>query len=1287
MSTPTTTTPPVQRRRDRLKSLLSGRGRAVSPRPPVASTSTSAPPQTSQLFPSSSVTPTVSISGAPPPQQINSPPLPATSSPSSANPALLIAIQNHLNKLPEQDKERFRQASATITDENLVSDIRKLNDQHKSDSLFRRHADKLSKFLGLLDRLLGSVAVAIQADPGIASIPVGGVRLIVDLAKGFSEFFDKLVTLLDHISDLMMPLQEYVKSVHIPVIASALTTVYGDLLDICKQTSDMFLDKEGNKKVFVTWKTLLRLQWEPFEKSFGEIEARMNHHRENLLHAAGATLLSTTEVDRRDREREIQQRLQKQQQRETEHRDQEQVKAREEFLRWLSPHNFEHKQNEIFKTKHQGTGDWLLQTEQFSNWEKAATSQLLWCHGKPGAGKSVLASHVINHLQKNQTVNQTGLCFAYFSFTDPTFHGAAPLTLALLKQLCQQRRSVPDILSKSKQEAREPASVSSAETFVEVARSFQQIFVVIDGLDECPERQRPAILDFIIDASGVASFCTKFFVSSRREGDIHSHFNFLKSPVIVLEAGLITPDIIKFVREEVSRRRTVSELHIQEETLLEEVIHKLIEESNGMFLWVRLQLDQLCRASRKGTDYHVKDALSHLPQDLTEMYERIFDGIAARSLGDREIAMECFRWVLYAKESIYADFLLPALALLGSPSATLQELKSKKLAPAYVSEACGNLLSIDEWSKVELIHFSVDEFLRKVLFKRVGGYWKDLVDRHKADFVLACRCIDLLLLADIDLRSDNFEYAARNFDTHVLGSIDGSADLPPGLRTKIDDQLLRVDDGRLRWLLKWQWVYESQHSEPISSSWLVWTTKLCNIPSLRTIWPNLARPKNALILAVQHGNISVLELLLSEGLDIHETDKKGWTALSYATSHNNQPAIDLLLQRGATTDMSKVGTEVLHLAVTHDNIELARRMLVAGADVNEVEPSDCEVPLMFVESLAMARMLCEEFKADAKINDARGMNALFHLQAHPWDDRKTAIFEYFVKQGADVTATTPIGMNILDHAVQQHRGGEKTQFLLQHYPQLASKREKEWTALHWACKHSSPSVDNVRELICHGVNASTITTTHPPGSWTPWDISIHYSSDWIFQECENEIHGLGGPTTSQTFALAAGDGPSVDAAVAYFNEIDNFKCSLCGIHMVRFPGIERTYRTNCMKWAFRFDCTTCHQEFCLMCNDRIHSRNPDHEYRTTYRVFGRYETPMFICLTNSFQQTVEVAEHKLENFAVQVPHLFDPQRPDWQDWLEEIEMRIKKEESGRLEQEDRVTELEDVDGGAESADN
>ncbi|THY06126.1 hypothetical protein D6D03_02557 [Aureobasidium pullulans] len=863
----------------------------------------------------------------------------------------------------------------------------------------------------------------------------------------------------------------------------------------------------------------------------------------------------------------------------------------------------------------------------------------------PHTDTTTKRSHVINHLQKNQTVNQTGLCFAYFSFTDPTFHGAAPLILALLKQLCQQRRSVPDILSKAKQEAREPASVSSAETFVEVARSFQQIFVVIDGLDECPERQRPAILDFIIDASGVTSFCTKFFVSSRREGDIHSHFNFLKSPVIELEAGLITPDIIKFVHEEVSRRRIVSELHIQEKSLLEEVIHKLIEKSNGMFLWVRLQLDQLCRASRKGTDYHVKDALSHLPQDLTEMYERIFDGIAAGSLGDREIAMECFRWVLYAKESINADFLLPALALLGSPSATLQELESKKLAPAYVSEACGNLLSIDGWSEVELIHFSVDEFLRKVLFKRVGGYWKDLVDRHNADFVLACRCIDLLLLADIDSRSDIFEYAAGYFDTHVLGSIDGSGDLPLGLRTRID-QLLSTDDRRLRWLV----------------NWLVWATELCNIPSLKTIWPDLASPKNALLLAVGHGEISVLELLLSEGLDIHETDRSGWTALSHATYHNNQPVIELLLQRGAIADMSKAGTGVLHLAVSFDNIDFARKLLIAGADVNVVENVRSKPPLMRVESLAMARMLCEEFKADLKINDARGMNALFHLQADPFDNMITAIFEYLVKQGADVTATIPNGMNILDHAVQQSWGFEKVQFLLKHYPQLASKQENEWTALHWACKslRRSPILDNVKGLICHGMNASTITTTHPPGSWTPWDILIHYSTDWIFQKhrglSENEIHGLGGPTTSQTVALAAGDGPSIDAAVADYNESYKFECGLCGMYMVRFPVTKRTYRTNCMKSTFRFDCTTCHQNFCLMCNDRIHSRNPDHEYKIFYRLI------------------------------VQVPHLFDPRRPDWKDWLEEIELRIKKEESERLEEKNRVTELGDVDGGAESVD-
>jgi hypothetical protein len=57
------------------------------------------------------------------------------------------------------------------------------------------------------------------------------------------------------------------------------------------------------------------------------------------------------------------------------------------------------------------------------------------------------------------------------------------------------------------------------------------------------------------------------------------------------------------------------------------------------------------------------------------------------------------------------------------------------------------------------------------------------------------------------------------------------------------------------------------------------------------------------------------------------------------------------------------------------------------------------------------------------------------------------------------------------------------------------------------------------------------------------------------------------------------------------------------------------------------------------------------------------------------------------DYEVQVPNLFDPRRPDWQDWLGKLESRIEKEENERLEENNRVTELGDVDGGAESVDN
>lgn len=177
---------------------------------------------------------------------------------------------------------------------------------------------------------------------------------------------------------------------------------------------------------------------------------------------------------------------------------------------------------------------------------------------------------------------ETGLCFAYFSFKDPTFQDLTLLLPLFLKQLCLQHGTIPDELIKVKQEVREPADISDTNIFTNITNRYQRVFVVVDGLDECAQERRSSILNFIVKASGDPNSNINVFVSSRKEPDISARFKHLNTPAIELETGKTTPDIQSFVQHETLRLRKEAELHVQDDALLAEIVEKVVEKSDGM---------------------------------------------------------------------------------------------------------------------------------------------------------------------------------------------------------------------------------------------------------------------------------------------------------------------------------------------------------------------------------------------------------------------------------------------------------------------------------------------------------------------------------------------------------------------------------------------------------------------------------------------------------------------------------------------------------------------------------
>ncbi|KAJ7431865.1 hypothetical protein FB451DRAFT_409316 [Mycena latifolia] len=79
---------------------------------------------------------------------------------------------------------------------------------------------------------------------------------------------------------------------------------------------------------------------------------------------------------------------------------QEHDKAAEEkeILNWITSLNFFQRQADVFRAWQPGTGEWLLSDATFKNWT-LGTRGVLWCRGIPGAGKTVLASVVVNYLR------------------------------------------------------------------------------------------------------------------------------------------------------------------------------------------------------------------------------------------------------------------------------------------------------------------------------------------------------------------------------------------------------------------------------------------------------------------------------------------------------------------------------------------------------------------------------------------------------------------------------------------------------------------------------------------------------------------------------------------------------------------------------------------------------------------------------------------------------------------------------------------------------------------------
>lgn len=157
---------------------------------------------------------------------------------------------------------------------------------------------------------------------------------------------------------------------------------------------------------------------------------------------------------------------------------------------WLTPLNFLARQESIIRDTSKGTGSWFLESETFDEW-RSGDDSVMWCPGIPGAGKTFLASIVIEKLHELYREQSVAIFMLYCNYNDPETHSVQPLIASLVKQYIQSTSVVDEKLGELheahyKNETR-PTLEELKEILSNGLRKFEKVFIVLDALDEMPD--------------------------------------------------------------------------------------------------------------------------------------------------------------------------------------------------------------------------------------------------------------------------------------------------------------------------------------------------------------------------------------------------------------------------------------------------------------------------------------------------------------------------------------------------------------------------------------------------------------------------------------------------------------------------------------------------------------------------------------------------------------------------------------------------------------------------------
>ncbi|KAI8958962.1 hypothetical protein F5Y11DRAFT_362199 [Daldinia sp. FL1419] len=323
------------------------------------------------------------------------------------------------------------------------------------------------------------------------------------------------------------------------------------------------------------------------------------------------------------------------------------------ILGWLNPgvdmYEFHREQHDKQEDE---TCEWITKSRGWKQWlnggayEPDGYRRFIWIYGIPGAGKTVLASFLIDSIAVH--CRTTG-CAYYYCHNERNRDETVPFLRWIVWDLSRQiDRFIPkelDRLYQSQGFDREGLMSCLAALAGKFKSQGRRMYLVVDAVDES-KKPRDRLLEVLIRIGTELAFDNvSILMTSREEDDIQTAMSQATSnaqiqlPRTVRDSDVLasvfapyTPitmsnsDVMraiqKYVEKSFARNPKFGRWGASYKT---EVERKLARNARGMFRWVSCQIDILERIYLDKD--RVNEALENLPETLFDTYERVLQSI------------------------------------------------------------------------------------------------------------------------------------------------------------------------------------------------------------------------------------------------------------------------------------------------------------------------------------------------------------------------------------------------------------------------------------------------------------------------------------------------------------------------------------------------------------------------------------------------------------------------------------------------------------------------------------